>query len=149
MRNGIAPLVVMALLGGGTVGAAGAQRVVPASLSTTLDQGKVNGLAAAWHGVLANMPRGAMQADAEAALVFAIDQAGQSQELVLAALYQINGSDLSPAAQRALAAVKGNRARAAQRGTGSIAGGPTIALAFGAAPSVTGGSNSGSSDYGR
>jgi hypothetical protein len=94
------------------------------------------------------LPANAAQADYEAALIFAIDQSGQPAAVVVTAMAGLDETRLSPAARAAVASVRNTRARLAQRGTGSIAGGPEIGLAFGQALSINGGS-SGTSDYNR
>lgn len=113
------------------------------SSTVKVDPGAVSAIAASIRTALARLPANATQADAEAAIVFAIDQAGQSLPVVLAGLNAVNRTGLSPVSLAALDSVRANRARLALRGTGSIAGGPSIGTSFGPAVSV----NGGSSDY--
>ncbi|USI72476.1 hypothetical protein [Sphingomonas morindae] len=91
---------------------------------------------------IAGVPADASQTDIEAALVFAIDQANQPMSVVLAALEPVDGQTLSASAEAALRAIRATRGRLA-RGTGAIAGGPDISVAFGPDYAIDGGA----SDY--
>lgn len=140
MVKGVVAATMAAAIGFAQPGFA---QVVRSPLQEQIDPGAVSGLAGAIGTALVRLPSGASQADAEAAIVFAIDQSGQSTPVVLMSLSSVNRVGLSPVALAALDSIRSTRSRLAFRGTGSIAGGPSIGYAFGPSLTVTGGS----SDY--
>lgn len=110
-----------------------------------VDPAQVASIASAIRNSIVAMPANALQADIEAGIVFSIDQVDPSLDVALAALGAVDRTGFSDAANSAVDAVLANRSRLASRGTGAIAGGGDVGLAFDTSYSVGGGS----SDYSR
>jgi hypothetical protein len=115
----------------------------PADQAAAPDQAAVDALIKRINDQLATLSPDASQADVEAAIVFALDQAQQPDNVVLAALRAIKATTKDKKVELALTNVTNLRERLANQGTGGL-GGDGGDLGFGPSLNATGG---GTSDY--